>query len=268
VWIAHWGLNRDPFLDRSNLYVPLPGHEEAVARLVHTIEASQRLAVMSAPAGMGKTRVLSQALGEARNPSRRFALASNPMDGGLLFAGLAGKLGFRAVNWSSRGAAWRALEQAVRLCASQGFQVVLAVDGCDTLISSGGGEDLCRLCHLGSVEGGRVTVLLILGEASRNEDVSFLSWTLAIRLRPLSCSEAETYLTAKIAAAGCRDAIFTPRAVSRLHLLSGGSPRGLDRLASLCLMAGVSRGLEAISSEVVESVLCECHRPPEHAIRG
>jgi type II secretory pathway predicted ATPase ExeA len=268
VWIAHWGLNRDPFLDPGNLYISLSGHEEAVARLVHTIEAGQRLAVMSASAGMGKTRVLSHALGQARNPSRRFALVSNPMDGGLMFAGLAEKLGSRAVNWSSRGTAWRALEQAARLCALQGFQVVLAVDGCDPLIASGGGEDLRRLCHLGSVEGGWVTVLLVLGEESRNEDASFLSWTLAIRLRPLSCSEAETYLTAKLAAAGCRDAIFTPRAVTRLHLLSGGSPRGLDQLASICLMAGASRGLEAISSEVVESVLCECHRPPEHALLG
>ena len=80
-WNVHWGLNRDPFLDRGGPYVPLPGHEEAVARLVHTIEAGHRLAVLSAPAGMGKTRVLGRALAEARHPCRRFALASSPMDG-------------------------------------------------------------------------------------------------------------------------------------------------------------------------------------------
>ena len=49
-WIVHWGLNRDPFVERGGPYVPVPGHEEAVARLVHTIEAGHRLAVLSAPA--------------------------------------------------------------------------------------------------------------------------------------------------------------------------------------------------------------------------
>ena len=47
-WIVHWGLNRDPFVERGGPYVPVPGHEEAVARLVHTIEAGHRLAVLSA----------------------------------------------------------------------------------------------------------------------------------------------------------------------------------------------------------------------------
>ena len=83
--------------------------------------------------------------------------------------------------------------------------------------------------------------------------LSVTVWTLAVGLRPLSCSEAETYLTAKLAAAGCREAIFSQRAVTRLHVHSRGSPRGLDRLASLCLMAGAYRGLEAISSDVVEA---------------
>jgi hypothetical protein len=33
-------------------------------------------------------------------------------------------------------------------------------------------------------------------------------------------------------------------------------------------MAGAYRGLEAISSDVVEGVLGECHQPAEHALRG
>ena len=54
-----------------------------------------------------------------------------------------------------------------------------------------------------------MTVLLVWGEESHEGGLSFPSWTLAVGLRPLSCSEAETYLTAKLAAAGCREAIFS-----------------------------------------------------------
>ena len=102
-WIVHWGLNRDPFVERGGPYVPVPGHEEAVARLVHTIEAGHRLAVLSAPAGMGKTLVLGRALAEARDPCRRFAMTSNPMEGGHLYSRLAEKLGSR--GWVRRTAA-------------------------------------------------------------------------------------------------------------------------------------------------------------------
>jgi type II secretory pathway predicted ATPase ExeA len=216
---------------------------------------------------MGKTLVLGRALDEARDPCRRFALTSNPMDGGHLYFRLAERLGSRGSGSANRGAACTALEQTVRGCALQGFQVVLAVDDCAPLIAAGAVDDLRRLGQIGSSAGGRVTVLLVLDEENRDWAQTFRSWTLAIGLRPLSCSEAETYLTAKLAVAGCREAIFSHRAVARLHLHSGGSPAGLDRLASLCLMAGAYRCLEAVTSDVVEGALGECHQPTEHALR-
>ena len=105
-WINHWGLNRDPFVDRGANYVPVPGHEEAVARLVHAIEAGHRLAVLTAPAGMGKTVVLGRALAEARDPCRRFALAISPSEAGHLYFRLAEKLGTRG---SAEVGPWRRL---------------------------------------------------------------------------------------------------------------------------------------------------------------
>ena len=55
--------------------------------------------------------------------------------------------------------------------------------------------------------------------------------------------------------------------MTRLHVHSGGNPGGLDRLASLSLMAGAYRGLEAISSDVVEGVLGECQQPADHVLQ-
>ncbi len=147
----------------------------------------------------------------------------------------------------------------------QGFQAVLVIDRGSAPVAPGESSDLHRVIHLGGGNAGRVTVVLVAGEAGEDASLASRAWSVAIRLRPLSCAETEVYLGAKLAAAGCRDAIFTRRAVTRLHVHSAGNPRGLDRLASLSLMAGASRGLEAISSELVDSVLAECHFPPEHA---
>jgi type II secretory pathway predicted ATPase ExeA len=269
VWKRHWGLNKDPFLDRDTCYVPLPGHQEAVARLVHTIDAGDRLVVLSGSSGLGKTRVLTQALLESRSPLRRMALVSDPIDAASLFAGLAGGLGVRhAGTAASLAAGWRALRHEIRLRALEGVQVILAVDGCHTLAVSGGTGHLGRLAHLGGSERCAVTVLIVVDDDERGGTPPDRLWTLAVRLKPLTRSETGTYLAAKLAVAGCSDPLFSPRAVTRLHALSGGIPRGLDRLASLSLMAGASRGLEAIASEVVDAVSCECHLPEEPSPRG
>ncbi len=264
--MAHWELSRDPFGEADSPYVPLPRHEEAVARLLHTVDSGGRLAILDASAGLGKTRVLGQSLALARKPSRRIALAKNPLDGEDLATRLAEKLGVRPPRGAGRAGAWRALERGIRLCSVQGLSVVLAVDGYGAIDSADGREGLLRLVHLGGRDEGRATVLLTDSVEAEDDKTGLRPWTLAIRLKPLSASEVELYLAAKLGAAGCREPIFTPRAVSRLQLLSGGSPRGLNRLGSLCLMAGASRGLEAVSSELVDSVVTECHLPPEPAL--
>jgi type II secretory pathway predicted ATPase ExeA len=254
---------RDPFLEGNSPYVPLPGSEEAVARLVHVIEAGHRLAVLSATAGMGKSLVLARAINQARSPSRRFALASSPVDAAALYGRLAHGLGARGLRLdrATESEAWRALEQRVRVCLASGFQVILAVDEGGRPKIPGGHEATGRLGHLGASERGRVTVVLVVDSSEADEAFGPSDWTLSIGLAPVTRAEAEMYLAAKLAAAGCTQAIFTPCAVTRLHLHSGGSPRGLDRLASLCLMAAAAHGLESITAEVVESVLGEC-RPP------
>jgi type II secretory pathway predicted ATPase ExeA len=263
VWQPSWGMIRDPFLEGAGPYVPLPGSEEAVARLVHAIEAGHRCAVLCAAEGMGKTLVLTRAIDRARSPARRFALASSPMDPAALYGRLAHGLGARQRlhERASESEAWYALERAVRVCLASGFQVILAVDEVGMHRFQGESEALRRLMHLGTRERGRVTVVLAVDCSGRDEAFWPSDWALAIGLAPISCAEAETYLAAKLAAAGCTRLVFSPSAVARLHLHSGGSPRGLDRLASPCLKAAATRGLETVSAELVESAIAECRLP-------
>ncbi len=256
MWTRHWGLSRDPFLDAGSPYVPTAPHEEAVARLSHTIETGQRLAILRAAAGQGKTTVLARALAEARHPSRRVARVSSPPDGARLLAGLAEGLGARVPTGSGRAMAWKILADAVRLCRWQRLGVVLAIDDGQDLVGPVDRLDLDRLAHLDPHPDARLTV--IRAHRTDDDEADAPAWELAIRLDPLTRSEAGRYVAAKLAAAGRSEPTFTPRALHRLHALSAGVPRGLDRLGSLALMAGALRGLEMIIPEVVEGVAREC----------
>ncbi len=258
MWKRHWKLVREPFDDPGTPYLSFPGHDEAVARLVQTIETGQRFAMLRAAAGLGKSRVLSRALAESRNPTRRIALVRTPGDSTLLLSGLAESLGMRVPVGDSRSAAWKALADAVRLCRWQRLQTILAIDDCQDFLKGSDRLDLERLALLDAHPDSRITVLAVLRGNSQTASGES-PWSLAIRLAPLTRSEVERYLVEKLAAAGRDEATFTPRAIQRLHLITAGVPRGLDRLATLALMAGAVRGLEIIPPDLIDGVALECH---------
>ena len=112
--------------------------------------------------------------------------------------------------------------------------------------------------HRGFGQETRLTVIRVGRPSSEPSPEPEDGWTLAIGLLRLTRSQVDAYLNAKLAVAGASERIFTPRAVTRLHGLSGGIPRGLEQLAALSLMAGAVRGLEVIAPDVVNGVAREC----------
>ncbi len=269
MWQRHWKLNADPFLGPGSPYVRTSGHDEVVARLIDTIETNQRLAVIRSGAGMGKSLILSRVIAETRSPRRRLARVAAPVDGPSLIANLATGLGVSIAPGSSRPAAWKALADAVRLCRWQKLQAVLIIDDSQLLDDLADRRDLERLAHLDPNPATQLTIIQAVrdpdDDPSPGVDLT-PAWQLAIRLVALTRSESVRFIEEKLAAAGRTDPAFTPRALSRLHDLSGGVPRGIDRLGSLSLMAAAVRGLELVSPDVVDGVARECLLPwPEFA---
>ena len=259
MWPSHWNLAFDPFLGPASPYVATPEHDEAVARLVDAVETGQRLACLRAGEGLGKSVVLSRALAEVRGPRRRVARVASPVDGTSLYVAMTEQLGSKAPL--SRGAAWKALTDAVRLAHWQRQDVVLAVDDAQSLDDPADRRDLERLTHLGLGSRNRLSVIVVGREPGADETNPISSWLLAIRLPPLTASGTGDYVARKLAAAGRAEPAFTPRAIGRIYDLSGGVPRGVDRLASLGLAAGAARGLGLLTAEVVDGVAVECALP-------
>ena len=86
--------------------------------------------------------------------------------------------------------------------------------------------------HRGFGEEARVTVIRAGRHSPESRPDGEDDWRLSIGLQRLTRSQVEDYLIAKLAAAGAAERVFTPRAVTRLHALSGGVPRGLEQLAT------------------------------------
>ncbi len=249
----HWGLNRDPFAPGRGPFVETPGAQEAVERLVHVVESGDRRVKLSAPAGSGKSRILAEVAHRLRGPTRRVARVSAAPDLDAVAREFAERLGVRSRTPGEAPHGWRKLAEAVRLCRWQKLGVVLVVDDSQ---EAGPGVDWSRLARIDPHPATRLT-LIVSGRASADGEAAD-PWELAVRLPAMSRTETAHYLECRLVDAGRVGPTFTPRAVTRLHGLTGGLPGGVDRLASLALVGGAVRRLEMISPEVVEGVAAEC----------
>ena len=265
MWYRHWGLSRHPFDDADSPYIPLPSHDEAMYRLVYSIEQGHRLVTFRSEAGLGKTAVLHRAIAETRNPRRRVVLVRPTSDNLPLPALIAERLGRCVAREANHDAMWREMVRALRIAWLQGFQVILAIDDWNEESASTTVRNLNVLAHNGFGQDGRLTIIRVGRTSSDARSEEDDRWSLAIALLRLTRTQVEHYLGAKLAAAGCPERIFTPRAVTRLHGLSGGIPRGLEQLAALSLMAGAVRGLEVIPPDVIDGVARECHQSVSQA---
>jgi type II secretory pathway predicted ATPase ExeA len=258
MWQQHWGLGRDPFDEAETPYVPLPSHDEAVFRLIYSIEQARRDVVFTASAGLGKTIVLRRALAEIRSPGRRVVLIETASDELRILGRLAAHLGQSVGRQADIPSRWQALERGVRIAVLQGLHVIVALDNWTIECETRALDDLQALAYDGSGQGARLTTVRVGREPWNGGPESRDDGALTIGLMHLTRSQVEDYLARKLSAVGCNDPIFTPRAVTRIHGLSRGVPRGLERLASLSLMAGAVKGLEVIPPDLVDGVAQEC----------
>jgi MSHA biogenesis protein MshM len=254
VWLRHWGLTRDPFAAAHSPYVSLPSHDEALARLVYSIERQQPHVTFLAEEGLGKTTVVKEAIRQVRSPRRRPVFAHTPLDGRQLLGLLADGLGLPFAAGSDRHGVWRRLARSLRAAAIEGTHVFFVIDGWDDTAHSATAQDLVALVESSRQTGPAASLIKVGRGTPEDREQRCDSWALAIGLERLTRSEAASYLEAKLAAAGCRDRIFTPRGLTRLHSWAQGVPRALDQLATFSLMAGALQGLEVVSPEIVDGV--------------
>jgi type II secretory pathway predicted ATPase ExeA len=252
LWLGHWNLVRDPFVPGSGPYVATPGHEEAVARLVHAIDAGERRASLVAESGLGKTLVLMTALARAKTPGLRVASAVAPVDGPSMMVSLARSLRLRVDPESSPARSWRVLVDAARLIRAQRGRLVLAIDSAEGLDTPEARRDVDRLAHLDP--GPEPVVTLI--DVSRPIDgpAQGPADEFPVPLGPLTRGEASAYVATKLRLAGRHEPAFTPRGLTCLHSLAEGVPGRIDRIARLALREGGREGADRVGEEILARI--------------
>jgi len=265
MYESHWNLSTKPFesTNQDDFYYPGESHQGALHKLRYAIENRRGAALLSGPAGSGKTlmvHTLWKQLADEYSPRVHVVFPDMPAD--QLLAYLADELtGQRTETTPTVRESVSRIEACLKENAREGKHAVIVIDEAQTLAQRGGLDTLRLLLNFEVDLKPAVTILLVgqpalLPQVERSPE--FESWLGAkCVLTAFSSAETAAYIAHRLRAAGCNEPMFEDKALEAIHYHSGGVPRNINRICDLALLIGFAEELATISAENVEAGLDE-----------
>lgn len=259
MYESHWKLTQKPFENCNNaeFYYPSEPHQSAMLKLRYVIENRRGAALLSGPAGVGKSmllRSLYRALPE--NISPRTHIVFPRMPGDQLLAYIADEL--TGERHTSVQQSVQRIQSVLEQNSNEDRHAVLAIDESQVLLDPDSLE-LIRLLLNFETDAGPGMTLVLIGQGEilpAIERVPSLEERLAVKcvLRAFTMEETASYIGHRLQAAGGQHTIFTNGAMDTIHEFSGGVARRINRLCELALLVGYAEQRESIDVEQIEAV--------------
>ncbi|HWC90891.1 MAG TPA: AAA family ATPase, partial [Pirellulales bacterium] len=237
MYEAYWQLSAKPFETSvdARFYYPSEVHQGALLKLRYAVESRRGGALLTGASGTGKTLLVGWLKRQLAENCAPFAHVVFPqMAPSELLAHIADELGAPAApGTASVDQTVRRLQKFLNDNTAQGKHAVVAVDEAQLLPELGNLETLRLLTNFDAGSQPALTLLLV-GQTAllpALDRLPALEERLGVKclLRPLSADETASYVTHRLSAAGAKREIFTPDALTRLHQLSRGNPRRINR---------------------------------------
>jgi len=271
MYESYWGLKEKPFDDGapSGSVFRSQGYEAALAKLLYLVEGGGDCALLTAPAGCGKTLLAGSIKAELSARGHTVAYVAAPFndEAGLLSA-LLSAMGDDATSRAPGGELPERLQKALAdeaaSAAAAGHKVVMIVDEAQALRSPQAIERLRMILGLetgdGGGDGGVLLMLLARPEFAEAVDAAAeFAERISVRARiePMTDEESRLYMLHRLEAAGSTRGIFTEAAADLIARSCGGSARRVNALCGMCLAMGYSMGVERVGPDVVGEVIAD-----------
>jgi general secretion pathway protein A len=266
MYESYWQLGGRPFehsLDQR-FYYPGETHQGALLKLRYAIENRRGAALLTGPAGSGKSllvQILKKQLGESCTP---FAHVVFPqMTSAELLAHVARELGaiLPEGRLPSSDQTIARIQERLNDVSASGRHAIIALDEAHLLQDNHSLEAMRLLLNFESGAAPCLTLLLV-GQPTllpMVDRMPGLEQRLAVKclLRPLTVEETISYVTHRMQGAGARPNIFEPAALELLAELTQGIIRRINRLCDLALLIGYAEERQSIGPQQLESICQE-----------
>ncbi len=267
MYLEHWKLSARPFENRidDEFYYPAETHQAALLKLHYAIENRRSAALLCGPSGLGKSVVvdsLRKQLPDAFGPVCHLVFPAMPAD--QLVRYVVDQLDPSSDQHSHREPSSDLIrfERFLRRNVENDRQAVIVVDESQLLEQYDLLEPLRLLLNVAADEalGESAWTLVLVGQPmllSHVERYHALDERMSVKcmLSRFLPDESNAYIQHRLRVVGVDpEEVFDPAALERIHLLSEGIPRRINRLCDLSLMVGYAEDRSIITSDLVDSV--------------
>ncbi|MGM9426435.1 AAA family ATPase [Hydrogenophaga sp. MI9] len=269
MYTAFFGLQRDPFTispDPRYLFLS-ERHREAFAHLMYGAHGGGGFVLLTGDIGTGKTTVCRHFL-EHTPAQSQVAYIFNPRLSVIeLLRSIADEFGYAVPAPGNRETTVKELVDPLNrfllVAHAAGRNPILIIDEAQNL-SPEVLEQLRLLTNLETHEHKLLQIVLIgqpeLRGILARPGLEQLAQRIVARfhLGPLDEADTKRYIRHRLQVAGLAGPLpFTPRAMRRVHALSGGVPRKINLLCSRALLGAYSLGARSAGPEVIERAALE-----------
>lgn len=273
MYESYWRIKSRPFENKASteFYYPSETHQAAMLKLRYAIENRRAAALLCGPTGIGKSLVsdmLLRQLGETYRPT--YHLVFPTLSGEQLVRYLVEQIDASNEQWPREPSADLArFERLLQKNLQQNRHAVIVVDEAHLLEQNGLLEPLRLLLNVASSQspGESAWTLVLVGQPtllSHVERYHPLDERLAVKcmLNRLLPEETVAYIQHRVRSSGGNtESIFDDNALERIHQLSHGIPRRINRLCDLALMVGFAEERKIIEAAVIDSVHSDLAAP-------
>ncbi|MCA9183096.1 MAG: AAA family ATPase [Planctomycetales bacterium] len=274
MYESHWKLSERPFENRNDgkFYYPAETHQASLLKLHYAIENRRSAAVLCGPGGMGKSLLvdaLQRQLSETYRPISHVVFPA--MNAAQMVRYLVAKIGAGTPATDTEGGSTGPHDMAADVLAFERFlqhnlerqrHAVVVVDEAHLLEQYDLLEPLRLLLNLAATDssGEAAWTLVLVGQPTlltHVERYHALDERMGVKcmLNRLLPDETTAYIQHRLRSVGAdTEDIFDYPALERIHALTQGIPRRINRLCDLALMVGYAEDRTIINAEVIDNV--------------
>jgi general secretion pathway protein A len=257
MYLDYYGLKRFPFqLSSDPAFLWAGGkHQAALDTLREGIMERQGFVLLTGEVGTGKTTLI-EAFTHLNEIATITVTIPDPDLASLDFLNFLSREFGMGRRFSDRGEFLQHFKAFLLNSYATYSKVLVIIDEAQRLNST----LLAEIRQLAQIEmaGRRLLKIFFVGQTEFN-DLLMDERNAAVRneivaahhIQPLDAGETAHYIGHRLAVAGMKRSVFTPRAVMRIHALAAGCPRSINVLCDHCLLRGFSTGAKLIDVDAV-----------------
>lgn len=264
MYCAHWQLKEPPFenVPDSRFVYLSAHHEEALMRLLYTVNGRKGACLLTGDIGCGKTTISCLLREKLRGENYQIAMVNNPTLGtSELLREILTLLEIPVDDQADKLHLIHALRQKLKDNMLRGIDSIIIIDEAHLIRTEESFEEL-RLLLNHHLDNRFLLTLILAGQPELKDQISKIpqfSQRIPIRyhLQPFNFVDTCKYIQFRMQQAGGRPKIFTAGAARKIFSGSAGIPRRINTICDMSLLAGFIEQSHKVDEAMINKVIAE-----------